>query len=102
MEIKENTPTINWRIQVTAWRESGLSMNRYCEQHGLVMHQLSYYKRKFQAELENSAQGKSGFSQVTFAPVQAGLTLRLSNGHLITGITSQNLPLTSALVRALS
>ena len=102
MEIQESTPTINWRAQVTTWRESGLSMNRYCEQHGLVMHQLSYYKRKFQAELESTTQKKSGFSQVTFAPVQQGLTLQLSNGHLITGITSQNLPLINALVRALS
>lgn len=105
MEMQESTTSVNWRTQVAAWRESGLSMNRYCQQHELAVHQLGYYKRKFQFEQDLSGRVSSGFSRVALtvgAPQPQGLTLHLANGHLISGISSRDLPLIGSLVRALS
>ena len=105
MENQEGTTPINWQTQVAAWRESGLSMNRYCKQHELAVHQLGYYKRKFQSEQDLPGMASSGFSRVALAvgsPQPQGLTLHLSNGHLISGISSRDLPLIGSLVRVLS
>ncbi len=94
---------IDWITVVDNWRESGLPMNRYCQQHGLITHQLSYYKRKFESANNVGEASAKGFTQVAVENVNStkGLTLRLSSGAVIEGITQQNLPLTASLVQAL-
>jgi len=57
---------IDWPAHIAAWQESGLPINRYCQQQGLAAHQLSYYKRKFGAINHSSKESTvGGFSRVT-------------------------------------
>lgn len=93
----------DWNAIVDDWRESGLPMSRYCQQHDLITHQLGYYKRKFEAANRTVEVPSKGFSQVSVSSVSCakGLTLRLSSGTTIEGINEQNLLLTTSLVRAL-
>ncbi len=100
---EHNPNSTDWSAIVDSWRESGLPMNRYCQQHGLITHQLSYYKRKFEPANKAGETATKGFAQVSVENVNSakGLTLRLSSGATIEGITQQTLPLTAALVRAL-
>ena len=95
---------INWQEHVKAWRESGLPMSHYCNQHDLVTHQLGYYKRKFALDDCQQNRPAGGFAQVTVSnsPSTQNLSLHLSHGLIIEGISPQNVGLAAALVRALS
>ncbi len=90
-----------WEEEVNRWRASGLPMEAYCRQHELTSHRLGYYKRKQDAikEVETAS-----FAQVSLEPSPAseGLNLRLPSGHIIDGISKDNLAVVSALVGALS
>lgn len=45
--MPEQTPTkIDWRAHITAWQESALSQNAYCQQQQLRPNQFSYWKLK--------------------------------------------------------
>lgn len=102
---EENLPTpIDWPAHIAAWRESGLPMNRYCQQQDLATHQLGYYKRKFEAINQPSEENTgSGFSRVSVSTAIAteSLTLRFPSGLAIEGISSHNALLATSLARAL-
>ena len=104
MKNSSKPKPINWPKQVAAWKVSGLSMNQFCQQHGLAVHQLGYYKRQYESTNTNPSKGFSGFVKVSVSKQDSAqvLTLRLLSGHVIEGISPQNLPLVNALVRALS
>ena len=104
MNTKPQPTTIDWPSQISAWRESGLPMTRYCQQHGLVTHQLSYHKRKLDSRQAPSKATNSGFIQVHRSPQQTAenLTLRLRNGIVIEGITPSNLDAVVLLTKTLS
>ena len=72
-------------------------MSAYCRQNALVMHRLSYYKRKYEAL--STAIAVSGFSQIAVlnAGSSDGLIVHLGNGSSIAGINQQNLPLVVSL-----
>ena len=95
---------INWEEHVKSWQVSGLPMNRYCQQYDLAVHQLGYYKRKFESAEPDPTKSETGFTQVMLKGAQAsqGLNLRLANGLVVEGICTQNLPLVRALVEVLS
>ena len=40
-----------WQAHFTAQKESGLSVQRYCDKHQLKKHQFVYYKRQLKDEL---------------------------------------------------
>jgi len=95
---------INWEEHVKSWQVSGLPMSRYCQQYDLAVHQLGYYKRKFESTAPNPTKSETGFTQVMLkGPLASqGLNLRLANGLVVEGICTQNLPLLRALVEVLS
>lgn len=39
-----------WQTHVGAWKNSGLSQNKYCRSHKLSPHNLAYWKKKFAKE----------------------------------------------------
>lgn len=43
-----------WQAHFAAQKESGLSVQRYCDEHNIKKHQFTYYKNRFknQATLE--------------------------------------------------
>ncbi|MEX1221719.1 MAG: hypothetical protein WEA82_06360 [Idiomarina sp.] len=104
IESKGKSSPIDWKQEVQAWRTSGLPMNRFCQQRGLVTHQLGYYKRKYEAASAPIETGRSPFAQVSIAASEpgSGLVIRLANGLVIEGISAQNIGVADALVRALS
>jgi len=99
---------INWRARVEAWKASGLPMSRYCKQHGLVAHQLGYYKRKYEAPKSLKKTSSSSFVRVVvptkpiLLPETDSVIIRLSNGHAIEGVSKNNLHIVSSLIEALS
>lgn len=95
---------IDWQNEVSSWRRSGLPMTLYCQQHDLNTHQLGYYKRKFESLSTQSTVTTSGFTQVAMSNIHEtqSLTLRLSSGHTIEGISSHNMTLATSLAKALS
>jgi hypothetical protein len=102
MEKQTRTPPIDWRVELKAWRESGLPLSQFCREQGLVAHQLSYYKRKYEPQALSPDTQSTGFSQVSVLSTNAigaeCLSLRLASGHTIEGISTQTLPLVSALM----
>lgn len=104
MNTEEKPPIIDWPSQLTAWRESGLPMTRYCQQQGLVTHQLSYHKRKQDAQKKSATLKPSGFAQIDIVGKHSAedLILRIGDGLAIEGITSHNLAAAISLARALS
>ena len=104
MNTEEYPPAIDWPSQLTAWRESGLPMTRYCREHGLVTHQLGYHKRKQDAQKKSSPVSSSGFAQIDMVETYqtTDLVLRIGGGLAIEGITSHNLTTAISLARSLS
>jgi hypothetical protein len=81
----------NWEEHVKSWQASGLPMSRYCQQHDLAVHQLGYYKRKFESAAPGPTTPGIGFAQVMLNGTNSsqGLNLRLPNGLLVEGICTQ-------------
>jgi hypothetical protein len=83
-----------WQHHVDAYRESGLSLLKYSQQHQLKDYQLQYWIRKFRPQ---SASSSSAKDRQTFIPVQLldehkkvvgtcsssnGIELRVGHFHL--------------------
>jgi len=87
-----------WQPYIDAWQESGLSGPAFCQQHDLVYHRFSYWRRKLVSVQTN----ESVFSQVTYSvdkPLASGLSLVLPNGIEVRGIDQSNLSVLHGLLR---
>ena len=79
MNTEEALLIIDWPSQLTAWRDSGLPMTRYCRQQGLVTHQMSCHKQDI---LKKSAIVKpSGFARADIAEKYSAEGLAISLAH---------------------
>lgn len=41
---------IEWEARMKEWKESGLSAAKWCREHDINLHQMYYWKRRFQQE----------------------------------------------------
>ena len=94
-----------WRERIEAWRLSGQSQQAYCRANDLSYPRFIYWRRRL-TEADGSSQRRrlSAFVPVA-GPLQAtsgGLSLVLSNGMELRGITCENLGVVHQLLRSLS
>jgi hypothetical protein len=107
MPSKATSEALNkeWRQHIDTWRASQESQQAFCKQHDLNYHRFTYWRRKFQdqAHRENPRRS-SALVPVTYlpAPEESGLSLHLSNGMRLSGITSDNLLVVQQLLSRLS
>ena len=93
-----------WQNHIAQWQSSGLSQAKYCRQHKLASHQLSYWKGKLLANVPPET--PSGFARVQMAgvstiSVSSELSLHFRDGIQLLGITEETLPLIRPLVEIL-
>ena len=106
MESKLTIPTY-WVKHIEAWQTTGLSQAKYCREHQLKPHQLSYYKCQFIKQKKLSSAQESGFIQLpvfgnsTSTPTSSTLSLHLSEHQSIEGITGDNIHLIKSLLEYL-
>ena len=94
-----------WQQQVERQQSSGLSAKQFSEQHGLIYHQLIYWRKK--CTDATTEQLSAGFTKVT--PVSApasqatdpGLCIHMPGGLCITGIEHSNLDVLLSMLRQL-
>ena len=86
-----------WTEHLKSQRESGLSLQTYCEQHSLKPSQFWYWKRKLQGGVSDHSASSSHSNQSRFvaakvveASVTQGLTVTLPNGISLSGINEHN------------
>jgi len=94
-----------WRKHIEAWSASGQSQQAFCKQLDLNYHRFTYWRRKFQEQAhQESPRRSSALVPVTYlrAPEESGLSLHLSNGMRLSGITSGNLCVVQQLLSRLS
>ena len=92
-----------WQTHIAQWKKSDLTQANYCQQHDLVAHRFSYYRRKF-SEVPTKKK-PSAFVSVALQPqppIQEALALHLPNGMRLSGITSENMLLVKQLASTLS
>ncbi len=76
-----------WLEHIEHWQSSGLSQAAYCQHHGLVAHQFSYWKRKLvTVEIPSSNTPSPAFACVQ---VEATVTFRRTET-----LTFQSIPQT--------
>lgn len=96
-----------WQNHIVQWQSSGLSQAKYCRQHKLASHQLSYWKCKLLANsLTVPPETPSGFARVQLAELSptlasSDLSLHFRDGIQLLGITEETLPLIRRLVEIL-
>ena len=70
-----------WQAHIEAQRSSGLSISRYCKEHGLKYHQFHYHKKQVCREQQSSP------SLGSFVPIKISapkpITVELASGHKI-------------------
>ncbi|GAB2538301.1 MULTISPECIES: IS66 family insertion sequence element accessory protein TnpA [Bacillaceae] len=54
---------IEWDARMKEWKESGLSAAQWCREHDVNLHQMYYWKRRFQQE-------SIGTKEADWLPVQ--------------------------------
>lgn len=93
-----------WQTYIEQFQASGLSANRFCQDHGLVYHQFLYWRQKLtgsrRADRNVVTAHESGFSRVVVRDhlVEHDLSLHLPNGLCIRGVSHHNLDLVKALL----
>ena len=104
MQSLNKSPQLFWNSHVEYWQASGLTQAAYCQQHGLVAHQFSYWKRKLIRTELASPEAQSGFVRVevnqTGQP-ESGLSLQFSDGIRLVGISQANIEISRQLIEAL-
>lgn len=46
---------LEWETRMEQWRESGLSMAAWCRKENINIHQMYYWKRKFDQQIDNTS-----------------------------------------------
>jgi hypothetical protein len=98
MDQQTSTKKNAWSNHIEAQRQSGLTQNAYCRQHGLKSNQFCCWKKKLASVPANVGSKHSQEpSQSSFVPIKVnsatpekGLTLHLPGGIHLTGITEEN------------
>jgi hypothetical protein len=95
-----------WTHQLEQLRTSGLSAQRFAQQHNLSYHQLIYWRSKLSTASNLSTPASAGFAKVTALRTDellsdSGLRLHLPGGLSLTGIDHGNLDLVLSMLRQL-
>ena len=95
-----------WRDQVEAWKYSGQSQRAFCRAHELDYYRFGHWKKKFrrQAPEKSAPPPASSFISVVPATRSAtdALSVTLTNGAVVNGITKKNLETVCLLLTRLS
>ena len=91
-----------WQRHVAQWRHSGLSKSAYCQQYALTYHQMVYWAKKDEQDVEPE-QPSSGFVTVAVSSDdnEGILSVRLPNGLIIQGINDRSMGLVGKLIAQL-
>ncbi len=104
MATKEQSAALaeHWRHHFDAWKTSGQSLSEFCRVHELNYHRFLYWQRKFRKQERQDTRG--GFASITRQPDPSpgGLSIVLSHGLVLQGISASNLPVVYQLVSRLS
>jgi hypothetical protein len=105
-ENKSESLSTAWKAHIQDWQTTKQSQSAYCKAHDLNYHCFIYWRRKLADPTK--AKTKSVRPSV-FIPVQSSpmiviedLSLTLSNGITLKGITSRNLPVVQQLLGLLA
>lgn len=100
--MKTEVSTEDWQQLIMAWKRSGLSGVRFCEDNQLAYHSFVYWRKKLARQEDTQAvAASSGFLQVRCQQQTPELTLSLPNGLTIRGIQSDNLHVVRRLLDSL-
>ncbi len=75
-----------WLQVLQQWQASGLSIRKFCREHGYHESQFGFWKRRLATKLDASAAvPKPSFLPVTVvnasAPISPAIDIRLASGH---------------------
>jgi len=94
-----------WADHIERWRLSNLTQVGYCQQHDLIAHRFTYWKRKLSGlEKPVSKESSPGFAKVALIPalpLNADLSVKFSDGSCLNGIHEQNLLVATRLIEVL-
>jgi len=94
-----------WENHIEHWHSSDLTQVSYCQQHDLIAHRFTYWKRKLQGSGKTvSKKSSSGFAKVALIPAlppDAELSVKFSDGSCLQGINEQNLLAATRLIEVL-
>ena len=105
-EIQPEAPSTIWRERIQQWQKTDQNQSAYCHEQNLNYHRFTYWRRKIAGQ---TTKKRKPVNHPAFVPVQASspftpadLSLTLSNGTILQGITSGNLPVVKQLLNLLS
>ena len=94
-----------WLEHIEHWQSSGLSQAAYSQQHELVAHQFSYWKRKLVAvEIPSLNTPSPAFACVQVEATthqDFGLSLQFADGTRLDGIKQNNMMAVCQLIEVL-
>src|SRR5438552_2944034 len=73
----------HWRVLVSEWRASGLSVRDFCGQRQLSEANFYAWRRELQ-QRDAPGAAKSAFVPVTVVPTMALVEVRCPSGHVVT------------------
>ena len=96
--------TTYWREQIEAWRVSGKSQQAFCQQHDLIYHRFTYWRRKLTDHERERRPVHSALVPVRYRPTpsETMLSLVLPSGIELRGIVLDNLAVVQQLLGRLS
>jgi hypothetical protein len=102
---QSKTRSTVWGTHIQDWQTTEQSQSAYCKAHDLNYHCFIYWRRKLVGPTKRKTKpaGSSAFVPVQSSPmiVVEELSLTLSNGMTLRGITSSNLPVVRQLLSLL-
>lgn len=95
-----------WGEHIKSWQKTDLSQSTFCHEQNLNYHRFTYWRRKLAGQ---TTKKRKSVNHSAFVPVQNSnpltipdLSLTLSNGSIVQGITSSNLLVVKQLLNLLS
>ena len=92
-----------WQEHINRWRESGLSQSAYCQREGLKLHCWYYWHKKLTQIPADKSRSRNDFIavEVMSQARDQSLSVKLPNGIIIDGISTDNMALVGALLKHL-
>ena len=94
----------SWQKHIFQWQESDLSQAEYCRLNGLKQNSFSYHKLKQSKSTKTISERSTGFISLPLPPalsIDEPLTLRLTNGMILSGIDRSNIVTVKQLAQVL-
>ncbi|WP_280771838.1 IS66 family insertion sequence element accessory protein TnpA [Salipaludibacillus daqingensis] len=68
---------LEWHTRMDQWGESGLSMAAWCRQENINIHQMYYWKRKFDQQTDNSTIDWLDISQSSYIGDSSSIIIKI-------------------------